>query len=224
MGKVKPDVVLFGELLPEAAMAEAQALCAAADLLLCVGSSLEVYPVAGAAGADARRRRAAGDRHPGPDALRRRGAGQARRRRRRGARGGARGALGAAGSSSDSPGCRTASSTSGASSRSASANSRGGPARNSVGRRAGRSGSASPSGSGRRPGGGSAPRPRRRVCGLRWPLPSFGPQPRDRQQGDVDPAGELGHLVEQVGVAGEVDAPRRRPRSRSRPPRPSART
>lgn len=47
MGKVKPDVVLFGELLPEAAMAEAQSLCAGADLLLCVGSSLEVYPVAG---------------------------------------------------------------------------------------------------------------------------------------------------------------------------------
>ena len=47
MGKVKPDVVLFGELLPEPAMAEAQRLCAAADLLLCVGSSLEVYPVAG---------------------------------------------------------------------------------------------------------------------------------------------------------------------------------
>ncbi len=47
MGKVKPDVVLFGELLPERAMTEAQQLCAAADLLLCVGSSLEVYPVAG---------------------------------------------------------------------------------------------------------------------------------------------------------------------------------
>jgi len=47
MGKVKPDVVLFGELLPEAAMAEAQELCGAADLLMCVGSSLEVYPVAG---------------------------------------------------------------------------------------------------------------------------------------------------------------------------------
>lgn len=47
MGKVKPDVVLFGELLPERAMAEAQELCAAAELLLCVGSSLEVYPVAG---------------------------------------------------------------------------------------------------------------------------------------------------------------------------------
>ena len=45
-GKVKPDVVLFGELLPEAAMAEAHQLCASADLLLCVGSSLEVYPVA----------------------------------------------------------------------------------------------------------------------------------------------------------------------------------
>jgi NAD-dependent deacetylase len=47
MGKVKPDVVLFGELLPERAIAEAQALCASCDLLLCVGSSLEVYPVAG---------------------------------------------------------------------------------------------------------------------------------------------------------------------------------
>jgi NAD-dependent deacetylase len=46
LGKVKPDVVLFGELLPEDAMAEAQELCAAADLLLCVGSSLEVHPVA----------------------------------------------------------------------------------------------------------------------------------------------------------------------------------
>ena len=47
MGKVKPDVVLFGEYLPEAAMAEAQELCSRAELLLCVGSSLEVYPVAG---------------------------------------------------------------------------------------------------------------------------------------------------------------------------------
>jgi NAD-dependent deacetylase len=46
LGKVKPDVVLFGELLPESAMAEAHELCASADLLLCVGSSLEVYPVA----------------------------------------------------------------------------------------------------------------------------------------------------------------------------------
>src|SRR5919109_1321722 len=46
-GPVKPDVVLFGELLPERAMNEAVALAAGADLLLCVGSSLEVYPVAG---------------------------------------------------------------------------------------------------------------------------------------------------------------------------------
>jgi NAD-dependent deacetylase len=44
---LKPDVVLFGELLPEAALAEAQALARAADLMVCVGSSLEVYPVAG---------------------------------------------------------------------------------------------------------------------------------------------------------------------------------
>jgi NAD-dependent deacetylase len=46
-GPVKPDVVLFGELLPERAMDEASALAAGAQLLLCVGSSLEVYPVAG---------------------------------------------------------------------------------------------------------------------------------------------------------------------------------
>jgi NAD-dependent deacetylase len=46
-GPVKPDVVLFGELLPERAMDEAAALAADAELLLCVGSSLEVYPVAG---------------------------------------------------------------------------------------------------------------------------------------------------------------------------------
>jgi NAD-dependent deacetylase len=46
-GPVKPDVVLFGELLPEAAMARAQELAEAADLMLCVGSSLAVHPVAG---------------------------------------------------------------------------------------------------------------------------------------------------------------------------------
>ena len=44
---LKPDVVLFGELLPEQALAEAQQLAMDADLMLCVGSSLEVYPVAG---------------------------------------------------------------------------------------------------------------------------------------------------------------------------------
>jgi NAD-dependent deacetylase len=44
---LKPDVVLFGELLPERALSEAQALALDADLMVCVGSSLEVYPVAG---------------------------------------------------------------------------------------------------------------------------------------------------------------------------------
>jgi NAD-dependent deacetylase len=43
---LKPDVVLFGELLPETAMAEAHALAREADLMICVGSSLEVFPVA----------------------------------------------------------------------------------------------------------------------------------------------------------------------------------
>jgi NAD-dependent deacetylase len=43
---LKPDVVLFGEMLPEAAIAEAHELAAGADLILCIGSSLEVYPVA----------------------------------------------------------------------------------------------------------------------------------------------------------------------------------
>jgi NAD-dependent deacetylase len=43
---LKPDVVLFGELLPEEAMAEAQALAAEADLMVCIGSSLTVHPVA----------------------------------------------------------------------------------------------------------------------------------------------------------------------------------
>jgi NAD-dependent deacetylase len=43
---LKPDVVLFGELLPVAAMAEAQSLAQEADLMVCVGSSLEVFPVA----------------------------------------------------------------------------------------------------------------------------------------------------------------------------------
>jgi NAD-dependent deacetylase len=44
---LKPDVVLFGEMLDEARMERAFALAAGADVLLCIGSSLEVYPVAG---------------------------------------------------------------------------------------------------------------------------------------------------------------------------------
>jgi NAD-dependent deacetylase len=44
---LKPDVVLFGEMLPVAAISRAQSLAARADLLVCIGSSLEVHPAAG---------------------------------------------------------------------------------------------------------------------------------------------------------------------------------
>ena len=44
---LKPDVVMFGELLPRAAMERAYALARDAALMLVVGSSLEVWPVAG---------------------------------------------------------------------------------------------------------------------------------------------------------------------------------
>jgi NAD-dependent protein deacetylase/lipoamidase len=42
---LKPDVVLFGEWLPADALDRAYELAGAADLLLCVGSSLEVHPI-----------------------------------------------------------------------------------------------------------------------------------------------------------------------------------
>jgi NAD-dependent protein deacetylase/lipoamidase len=44
---LKPDVVFFGELLPEEPIERASALAREAALLLVVGSALEVYPVAG---------------------------------------------------------------------------------------------------------------------------------------------------------------------------------
>ena len=44
---LKPGVVMFGELLPVAAIERATELARAARLLLVVGSSLEVHPVAG---------------------------------------------------------------------------------------------------------------------------------------------------------------------------------
>jgi NAD-dependent deacetylase len=44
---LKPDVVMFGELLPSEAIDRAVELARGAGLLLVVGSSLEVYPVAG---------------------------------------------------------------------------------------------------------------------------------------------------------------------------------
>jgi NAD-dependent deacetylase len=46
-GKIKPDVVLFGEMLPVEAIERARALAASADLMICIGSSLEVFPAAG---------------------------------------------------------------------------------------------------------------------------------------------------------------------------------
>ena len=44
---LKPTVVLFGEALPQSALRQAQLLAMAADVVLIVGSSLQVYPAAG---------------------------------------------------------------------------------------------------------------------------------------------------------------------------------
>lgn len=44
---LKPGVVMFGEMLPPEAMARAERLCRETTLLLVLGSSLEVWPVAG---------------------------------------------------------------------------------------------------------------------------------------------------------------------------------
>jgi NAD-dependent deacetylase len=44
-GVLKPNVILFGEMLPQDILAEAQAEAAECDLLLVAGSSLEVAPV-----------------------------------------------------------------------------------------------------------------------------------------------------------------------------------
>ena len=43
-GLIKPDVVFFGEAIPEAAMRQANAWALSSDLLLIIGSSLEVAP------------------------------------------------------------------------------------------------------------------------------------------------------------------------------------
>lgn len=45
-GILKPDAILFGEQLPRAAWRLAEVACQACDLMLVVGSSLEVLPVA----------------------------------------------------------------------------------------------------------------------------------------------------------------------------------
>ncbi len=46
-GLLRPNVVLFEEMLPRDAYSRAEEACARCDVLLIVGSSLEVYPVAG---------------------------------------------------------------------------------------------------------------------------------------------------------------------------------
>jgi NAD-dependent deacetylase len=43
---LKPNVVLFGEMLPQAEVERAYDLCERADLIIAIGSSLEVHPVA----------------------------------------------------------------------------------------------------------------------------------------------------------------------------------
>ena len=47
---LKPGVVLFGEMLPQDATEQAFELCADADLMIAIGSSLEVHPVGGLPG------------------------------------------------------------------------------------------------------------------------------------------------------------------------------
>jgi NAD-dependent deacetylase len=44
---LRPGVVLFGEMLPQEAMRSAAQAAAASDLVICIGSSLEVHPAAG---------------------------------------------------------------------------------------------------------------------------------------------------------------------------------
>ena len=44
---VKPNIVFFGEQLPQRFFDEAEIDCNFSDLLICMGTSLEVYPFAG---------------------------------------------------------------------------------------------------------------------------------------------------------------------------------
>lgn len=53
-GPLKPDVVLFGESLPDAVFAEARRLAATSDVFLAIGSSLTVEPAASLPKAGAR--------------------------------------------------------------------------------------------------------------------------------------------------------------------------
>ena len=91
---LKPDVVLFGELLPERAILRATALASTTGLLIAIGSSLEVWPVAELPAETLRARRQAGAGDDGSDAVRPPGDDQARRGRRGRDAGGARCAVG----------------------------------------------------------------------------------------------------------------------------------
>ena len=46
-GFIKPNIVFFGEQLPTRFFDEAEIDCVFCDLLICIGTSLEVYPFAG---------------------------------------------------------------------------------------------------------------------------------------------------------------------------------
>jgi NAD-dependent deacetylase len=67
---LKPDVVMFGELMPEREIELASELVRRAALLLVVGSSLEVHPRGRAARGGARGRRPARHREQGADPVR----------------------------------------------------------------------------------------------------------------------------------------------------------
>ena len=45
----KPDIVFFGEMLPQRFHMLSEIDCSKAELLICIGTSLEVYPFAGIA-------------------------------------------------------------------------------------------------------------------------------------------------------------------------------
>lgn len=45
-GLLKPDVVMFGEMIPPKAMVDAEALATACDVMIVVGTSAQVYPAA----------------------------------------------------------------------------------------------------------------------------------------------------------------------------------
>lgn len=68
-GIPKPGVVMFGELLPEGALTRAERLAEQAELLLVVGSTLEVWPVAGLPELTLRRGGALAIVNRGPTAL-----------------------------------------------------------------------------------------------------------------------------------------------------------